>query len=187
MLSYALPALFVLISAALLCVSRRALVRPRSHGFYRFFAWECMLALILVNVPVWQRDPMAPNQLLSWLLLLLSAWLPIHAVQLLWRIGKPASEVRPDAALFGFEKTSALVTAGAFRFIRHPMYTALILLTWAVFLKQPSSWPGAGLALAATALLYMTARRDEEECLAHFGEEYRAYMQRTRRFVPFVF
>jgi protein-S-isoprenylcysteine O-methyltransferase Ste14 len=185
--SYALPALFVLISAALLYVSRSALARPSSHGFYRFFAWECMLALILMNVPVWQRDAWAPRQLFSWLLLVLSAWLPIHAVRLLRRVGKPASEVRPDAALFGFEKTSALVTDGAFGFIRHPMYTALMLLTWAAFLKQPSSWPGIVLALAATGLLYMTARRDEEECLAHFGDEYRAYMQRTRRFVPFVF
>ncbi|MFS2055698.1 hypothetical protein ACEN8K_43750, partial [Variovorax sp. CT11-76] len=74
-------ALFVAVSAALLYVSRGALRRRGSHGFYRFFAWECMLALILLNLPVWHVDPLAPHQLLSWLLLALSAWLPVHA----WR------------------------------------------------------------------------------------------------------
>jgi protein-S-isoprenylcysteine O-methyltransferase Ste14 len=32
----------------------------------------------------------------------------------------------------------------------------------------------------------LTARRDEEECLAHFGEPYRRYMQHSKRFIPFV-
>ncbi|MDM0054136.1 methyltransferase family protein [Variovorax fucosicus] len=175
---------FVLLSAVLVYVSRGPLRQPGSHGFYRFFAWECILALVLLNLPVWDRDPLAPHQLLSWGLLIASAWLPIHAVRLLKRLGKPTQE-RADAALYGFEKTSSLVTSGAFRYIRHPMYTALMLLAWGAFLKQ-FSWLGLGLVLAATALLFVTALRDERECLQHFGEAYRTYMRGTRRFIPFV-
>ncbi|MGJ7496644.1 methyltransferase family protein [Variovorax sp. RT4R15] len=175
---------FVLLSAVLVYVSRGALRQPDSHGFYRFFAWECILALVLLNLPVWDRDPLAPHQLLSWALLIASAWLPIHAVRLLKRLGKPTQE-RADAALYGFEKTSSLVTSGAFRYIRHPMYTALMLLAWGAFLKQ-FSWLGLGLVLAATVLLFVTALRDERECLQHFGDAYRAYMRGTRRFIPFV-
>jgi protein-S-isoprenylcysteine O-methyltransferase Ste14 len=87
--------------------------------------------------------------------------------------------------LIGFEKTSKLVTAGAFRYIRHPMYTALICLVWGIFLQQ-FTWLGLALAIAATVLLVVTAFREEQESLAHFGEAYHDYMRRTRRFVPFV-
>jgi protein-S-isoprenylcysteine O-methyltransferase Ste14 len=177
-------AVFLAVSAALLHVSRGALRRVGSHGFYRFFAWECILALVLLNLPVWDRDPLAPHQIVSWLLLAVSIWLPLHALRLLQRVGKP-SAAREDEALFAFEKTSVLVTTGAFRYIRHPMYAALICLAWGAFLKQ-FTWPGLALTLAATALLFMTALRDERECLAHFGEAYRAYMRGTRRFVPFL-
>ncbi|MDM0115345.1 isoprenylcysteine carboxylmethyltransferase family protein [Variovorax sp. J22R133] len=177
-------AVFVGGSAALLYASRNALRRPGSHGFYRFFAWECILGLILLNLPVWDDEPTAPHQLVSWALLIVSAWLPLHAVTLLKRLGKPTA-AREDAALFGFEKTSVLVTNGAFRYIRHPMYTALICLAWGAFLKQ-FTWIGLALVLAATVLLIITALRDEQECLHHFGEAYRAYMRGTRRFIPFV-
>jgi protein-S-isoprenylcysteine O-methyltransferase Ste14 len=175
---------FVLVSAALWHASRGALKQPGSHGFYRFFAWECILGLVLLNLAVWGDDPLAPHQLASWLLLLVSAWLPVHAVRLLRHVGKP-TEARADDALFGFEKTTALVTSGAFRYIRHPMYTALICLAWGAFLKQ-FSWVGLVLVLAATVLMFVTALRDERECLQHFGEPYRAYMGTTRRFIPFV-
>lgn len=177
-------AVFLIVSAALLHVSRHALRHPRSHGFYRFFAWECILGLVLLNLPVWGDAPLAPHQLLSWALLIASAALPLHAFRLLRRVGKPAG-TREDEGLFAFEKTSELVTSGAFRYIRHPMYAGLIFLAWGAFLKQ-FSWIGLGLVTAATVLLLLTALRDEQECLAHFGEAYRRYMRGTRRFVPFL-
>jgi len=65
------------------------------------------------------------------------------------------------------------------------MYTALMLLAWGAFLKQ-FTWLTLALVLAATVLLVLTALRDEEECIAHFGDAYREYMRRTRRFIPFV-
>ena len=121
---------FVAGTAALLYVSRGPLSRPGSHGFYRFFAWECMLVLALVNLPWWHDDPFSAKQIISSTFFVLSIWLPIHAVRLLKAKGKP-SEVRgDDPALYGFEKTSAIVSTGAFRYIRHPMYTALLLLAW---------------------------------------------------------
>jgi len=177
---------FVAGTAALLYVSRGPLRRPGSHGFYRFFAWECMLVLVLVNLPAWHVDPLSARQIISSMLLALSIWLPIHAVRLLKAQGLPTAARNDDPALFGFEKTSSLVTTGAFRYIRHPMYTALMLLAWGSFLKQ-FSWLTLSLVLAATALLFLTALRDEKECLAHFGEAYREYMRGTRRFIPFLF
>jgi protein-S-isoprenylcysteine O-methyltransferase Ste14 len=176
---------FVVVSSALLYLSRGAIRRPRSHGFYRFFAWECILGLIWINLPVWGDDPLTPRKLVALVLFITSIWLPLHAFVLLRRFGHPSEEARKDDALIGFEKTTSLVTVGAFRFIRHPMYTALICLTWGIFLQR-FTWLGLVLAMTATALLFITAFREEQECLSHFGEAYRDYMRRTRRFVPFV-
>jgi protein-S-isoprenylcysteine O-methyltransferase Ste14 len=85
-----------------------------------------------------------------------------------------------------FEKTTALVTTGIYRYIRHPHYSSLLFLDWGIFFKAPS-WPGAFLALAASLLLVATARADEAECMRFFGPPYQEFMKQTRMFVPFLF
>jgi protein-S-isoprenylcysteine O-methyltransferase Ste14 len=176
---------FIAGTAVLAWFSRRSLLKPRTHGFYRFFAWECMLALVLVNFPMWTVDPSSPRQIASWVLLATGIPLVIHAVQLLQRIGKPG-EARGEDELLGFEKTQSLVTVGVFRYIRHPMYAALLTLTWGAFLKDISA-ASIALVAGATLFLLLTALQDEAECLRYFGEPYRNYMRGTKRFVPFVF
>jgi len=59
-------------------------------------------------------------------------------------------------------------------------------LAWGIFFKAPG-WPGALLALAASLLLYATARANEAECIRFFGPSYQESMKRTRMFVPFLF
>ena len=78
-----------------------------------------------------------------------------------------------------------MVTTGVFRYIRHPLYTSLLLLTWGVCFKQ-IDMAALSCALISTLFLWLTARRDEAECLAHFGEPYRQYMWRSKRFIPFL-
>lgn len=176
---------FAAVSCLLLYVSRKSLLLPRSHGFWRFFAWESILGLLLLNIPRWFLDPFSPPQILSWLLLLSSIYLAVEGVRLLKRIGKPRSRSGGDE-LLAFEKTSTLVTSGVYGHIRHPLYASLLTLAWGAFLKGPTAL-AALLAASASLFLYLTARRDEEECLQHFGDAYRAYMLTTKRFVPFLF
>jgi protein-S-isoprenylcysteine O-methyltransferase Ste14 len=85
-----------------------------------------------------------------------------------------------------FEKTTSLVTVGAYRYIRHPLYSSLLFLAWGVFFKNPS-WPGAILAVTATLFLVMTARMEEAEDVRFFGPAYQAYMKQTKMFIPFLF
>jgi protein-S-isoprenylcysteine O-methyltransferase Ste14 len=178
------PLVFFAGSAFFVYVSRHALLNPRSHGFYRFIAWECMLALVLLNFPMWTVDPLSPRQIASWLLLASSLGLAVHAVHMLKRIGRPGTQ-RQDAELLPFEKTSQLVTQGVFRYIRHPMYTALLYLAWGAYLKDMSLASTVLVGVASMALV-ITALRDEAECLQHFGAPYRAYMKASKRFVPFL-
>ncbi|WP_339458697.1 methyltransferase family protein [Pseudomonas sp. EA_105y_Pfl2_R69] len=176
---------FVLGTLMLLALSWQALRRPKSHGFYRFFAWEAILALLVFNAPVWFIERYALHQRLSWLLLFGSLLLLFAGLYQLRRMGRPDGQ-RTDAELFAFERTSQLVTSGIFRLIRHPLYASLLLLAWGVACKQPNGL-SLFLALLASLALWLTAKRDEAECLQQFGEAYRDYMQRSRMFIPWVF
>jgi protein-S-isoprenylcysteine O-methyltransferase Ste14 len=178
--------LFLVLSAGILYISRASLRVPGSHGFYRFFAWECILALFLINLDVWFQSPFSWHQFISWCLLLLCLVPLILGIHALRTYGKPVIRRETESQLFAFEKTSALVTQGIYRTIRHPLYLSLILLTWGIFFKD-LVWQGFVLALAATLLLLATALADEKECIRFFGDSYQAYMRRTKKFIPFIF
>lgn len=178
-------ALFVVASGGLYGISRKAIRVAFSHGFFRFFAWEAILALILVNIDTWFHDPFSVPQIVSWIFLVVSLLYLIRGVHLLQVMGKP-DNTREDDTLLAFEKTSVLVTAGLFRYIRHPLYASLLFLAWGAFLKQ-AVWHSACLAAVATICLVATAKADERECLQQFGASYKEYMSRTKMFVPFLY
>lgn len=169
--------IFIAVSGGIACVSWSSLRNWRSHGFYRFFAFEAILGLVLLNVRRWFTDPFAVHQIASWLLLSLSLLLAVHGFYLLAVAGKPKGHI---------EDTTALVKVGAYRYIRHPLYSSLLLLAWGVFLKDPSLLGGV-VALVASVALVATARVEEAENLQRFGEDYAAYMKTTKMFVPFLF
>lgn len=178
-------AVFVLGLAGLIYVSRRSLRESSSHGFYRFWAWVAILMLLVLNMPVWFHDPFSWHQILSWLLLCASLVPLILGLRQLGQVGR-IEGARNDPTLLEFEKTPRLVAIGIFKHIRHPMYTSLLLLAWGIFFKAPS-WLGAVLAVLATGFLIATARVEEQENVAAFGEVYADYMKRTRRFIPYFF
>jgi len=179
-------AAFLLGSAILIIVSKRSLGSPRSHGFYRFFAWECILALFLVNMNFWFTDPWSGIHILSWLLLFLSLIPLAFGVHALRTRGAPTSARTGDDSLLAFEKTTNLVTTGIYQSIRHPLYSSLLFLLWGIFFKAPAVTAGV-LVLTGTVFLFATALADESECLAFFGDPYRIYMTRTKRFIPYLF
>ena len=181
-------AILVVSSALILALSWRSLRHPRSHGFFRFFVFESLLLLVVVNAGVWFAQPFAPRQVVSWLLLAASAGLAFHGFHLLHVVGRPRAVrqgVPAEGANLPFENTTTLVTCGAYRYIRHPLYASLLLLAWGAALKRVSP-PSLALAAAASAFLFATAKADERECLQRFGAAYRDYIARTRMFVPFL-
>jgi len=182
-------AIFACLSLVLAYVSRASLRTPRSHGFPRFFAWECILALFCINfidVRQWFGDPLSPRQMVSWVFLFGGIIPAVLGVHLLRTRGKPDAGRAHDAALAWIETTTRLVTTGVYRYIRHPLYSSLLLLAWGVFFKRPS-WLGGALAFGATGFLVATAKVEEAENVRYFGAAYGDYMRRTRMFIPFVF
>jgi len=177
---------FTVLSAGLIYISRTSLRAPCSHGFYRFFAWELIVALFLLNVNVWFRVPFSWHQLISWFLLIVSILPLALGVYSLTTKGKPVKHREEDTQLLAFEKTTTLVTTGIYHYIRHPMYSSLLWLAWGLFFKAPG-WSGGLLVLAASLFLLATAKADEAECIRFFGSSYQAYMKQTKMFVPFLF
>jgi len=176
---------FVFGSVLLVIVSRKSLTQPRSHGFYRFFAWEILLGMFILNAEKWFQNPFAWYQLVSWALLIVSIVLVTLGLRLLRQIGEQDA-ARNDAALLELEKTSRLVTVGLYRYIRHPLYSSLLFLGWGMFFKSPS-WLDAGLVLLCTLFLIATASVEEHENINYFGSEYVEYMGHSKMFIPFVF
>jgi len=167
-------AIFLILSVVLLAFTLR---RPYSHRFYRFFAFESLLALILLNTDSWFRDPFSSLLLVSWLFLAGSLVLALHGFRLLRRLGAPERDI---------EDTTQLVTSGAYRYIRHPLYCSLVLLGVGALLKEPSLF---GLLLFAllSIFVYATARVEERDNVVRFGSAYQEYMEETKMFIPYLF
>jgi hypothetical protein len=81
--------IFIVTSIPLAWLSLSSLRDARSHGFYRFFAWEAILAVIVLNIDYWFHKPFGIYQIFSWLLLTASALLVIHGIYSLRVVGKP--------------------------------------------------------------------------------------------------
>ena len=179
-------AIFAIGTLFLIAVSWKSLRVPRSHGFYRFFAWECILLLFVVNVKYWFKNPFTWYQLISWILLFASLMPVGFGVHSLRTRGKPIEQREGDDSLLAFEKTTSLVTTGIYKYVRHPLYSSLLFLAWGIFFKFPSL-VGFALIAVTTAFLFATAKADEKECIQFFGTQYAEYMKHTKMFIPKVF
>ena len=165
--------IFILLSILLLTFT---LKKPHRHRFPRFFAFESILGLILINTSSWFQNPLSLRQLFSWIFLAGSLVLAIHGFQLLRIAGHPKDDI---------EETTRLVTTGAYRYIRHPLYCTFLLAGVGAFLKNPS-FLGLILFFILAGFAYWTGKIEEEENIAKFGEEYRTYMESTKMFIPFL-
>ena len=78
-----------------------------------------------------------------------------------------------------------LVTTGPYRWVRHPIYSGLLLMAlgWAVWRGRYSGFWG----LAVLLLLFsIKARAEEQLMIQNFGDAYRSYKARVKALVPYV-
>ena len=148
----------------------------RYHVFYRFFSFESIFIIVLMNYQEWFKDPFSIIQIISWILLICSAILPVWGFYLLYKKGKPKDQI---------ENTSLLVTAGLYKYIRHPLYLSLLLGGFGALLKDPGIVQII-LAIINTIALIFTATVEEKEMLKKFGDEYADYIKNTKMFFPYI-
>jgi len=176
---------FLAITIIFTVISRRPLRNPRAHGFYRYFAFVGIAALVLYNQPRWFVRPFSAGQCLSWALLLTSIMLVIYGtIHLRQMGGYQKRQTTPEN--LSFENTQHLVVEGLYRYIRHPMYTSLLFLAWGAFLKRIDILTIIVVSIVTLAL-FLTAKVEESENIIFFGSTYQKYRHRSKMFIPFVF
>lgn len=80
-----------------------------------------------------------------------------------------------------------LVTTGIYALVRHPMYSGFWLMALAQVLLLPNWIAGPAGLVGFGILFFGRVRREEEMMITAFGDEYRAYMGRTARVVPWIY
>lgn len=78
-----------------------------------------------------------------------------------------------------------VVADGVYRYVRHPQYTGFLLLSFGM-LAEWLTLPTLILFPIMIALYVRLAKREEQDMVKEFGEEYVMYMQKTKRFIPFL-
>ena len=80
-------------------------------------------------------------------------------------------------------RPTALSTGGIYRFTRNPMYLGAVVMFAGIALALRSSWLLLLVPALAILLEHLAIRREEAYLERRFGEAYRAYKARVRRWV----
>ena len=140
----------------------------------------CVLLGVYVGFPaLWPWMYMGLPEVVRWVAFAGSAAVCVFLLWVFKTIGKAGAK---HVIVFDDMK---LATTGPYSRIRHPMYTCLFLYGIPMLLF-PDHWGLGGFFLAYFAAIVILRVSDEEKVLIEkFGDEYRQYMARTNRFLPF--
>lgn len=102
------------------------------------------------------------------------AWLSVYADALFKRLG---TEIKP------FKPSSSLVTEGPYRFSRHPMYVGFTALLLGLAVVAGTALPLLSVVIAFLLFNARFAIPEERHMQEQFGDEYRDYKSRVRRWL----
>lgn len=96
-----------------------------------------------------------------------------------------AIELRRFNLVPEIRKGSNLVTKGLYEYIRHPMYSAILLTCLAVLVDHLTFLRFVAYVLLLTVLVVKL--RIEERLLEHKFPEYKEYKKKTKRLLPYIY
>lgn len=80
-----------------------------------------------------------------------------------------------------------LVSGGPYALVRHPMYTSFFLMAVGQALLLSNWVVGLVGLLGFAVLFFLRVDKEEHMMLEVFGPQYQAYMERTKRIIPYVY
>jgi protein-S-isoprenylcysteine O-methyltransferase Ste14 len=131
--------------------------------------WYCPVRTVPTG-----SDLASIERVIGWVLIGVCLLLAIWPAWLFHRAGTTPNPMQP---------TTALVFTGPYRFTRNPMYLGLALLQVGLAMVTNALWPLLTLAPVVVAVRRLVIDREERYLEAKFGEEYRAYKARVRRWL----
>lgn len=78
-----------------------------------------------------------------------------------------------------------LITYGIYHYIRHPMYTSIMLQGLAATLTNPTAWQWL-IYLLLIVVLFLKSEKEQVYLSKRF-DDYQNYQNKTGRFIPFLF
>lgn len=145
-------------------------ILPAPLVYVAFF----LLAWALSSIWPWPLPENPWTLFLGWmaidasvLLMLWAAWL------MLWR----------KTTLNPYGKPQQLLTEGPFRVTRNPIYVADTLFYMGVALLFADAWVWLFLPVVLIAVSFGVIRHEERLLMQHFGDDYRDYMNKVRRWL----
>jgi protein-S-isoprenylcysteine O-methyltransferase Ste14 len=97
-----------------------------------------------------------------------------------WVFSTLGSNVTPTVVT---RANHTLVTDGPYRWVRHPLYV-MGLIACVGYALIAENWVIAALAVLSFVILMLRLPMEEARLIATFGDQYRAYMQRTGKLFP---
>jgi hypothetical protein len=85
-----------------------------------------------------------------------------------------------------YKQDHELVTSGPYRFIRHPIYTGLIVMFIGTFLYYGSLFVLI-LFIILTVMFLLRVGKEEAIMKRLFGKKYTDYMKTSKRLIPFIY
>jgi protein-S-isoprenylcysteine O-methyltransferase Ste14 len=85
-----------------------------------------------------------------------------------------------------YKEDQTLVTSGPYRYVRHPIYTSMILMFIGTILYYGSLFVSIFLIILTIDFVLRT-KKEEKIMIRLFGEKYMDYMKRTKRLIPLVY
>lgn len=98
----------------------------------------------------------------------------------IWVTRKAKMTVLPDV-----RKGSHLITNGPYKFIRHPMYSAVLLLCFGLLLTNYNFLGSLSFFILFLVLIFKI--RYEEKKLNEYFSDYKIYSKNTKKLIPFMF
>ena len=159
-------------------VSRRE--EPRAIFFSLRASGAVMMLLLLAWLlrPEWLRWAMMPMpHLLRWA----GAALAAAGIVFVYFVFRTLGSNLTDTV--GTRPNHTLVTGGPYRWVRHPFYVTGLLVSVGLALLT-ALWVLPVLTAVALPLLVLRTPIEEAKLIERFGDEYRAYVARTGRYLP---
>jgi protein-S-isoprenylcysteine O-methyltransferase Ste14 len=126
--------------------------------------WLVSVRLLSADVQVWLGGPLV---MLAFVLVLMAAW----------------ELKRRNTSPFHHHPTTALVPHGLYAYSRNPIYVAMTIGCVGLAVAIDRAWILAGTALATVVIDRVVIAREEAFLTAKFGDAYRDYTARVRRWL----
>jgi protein-S-isoprenylcysteine O-methyltransferase Ste14 len=90
------------------------------------------------------------------------------------------------SATITFKEGHELIERGPYRFVRHPMYSGVLLMILGTVINTGRMVGFVALIIGFFGI-WRKLRQEEALLMKHFPDTYRQYMSRTKALVPFLF